>query len=163
MSDEQITFTSKGLKLVGNIRVPDGVAPGEKRPAFIVLHGFGSTRHAGNVVGPCGILDRLGYATMRFDMPGCGDSAGERGRLICLEQVQATSDALTTLAQHPAVDGARIAVAGSSFGAAVAVYCGGVDSRVAAVISASGWGHGERKFRKMPCEPSLIWNSIIRA
>ena len=153
MSDEQITFTSKGLKLVGNIRVPDGVAPGEKRPAFIVLHGFGSTRHAGNVVGPCGILDRLGYATMRFDMPGCGDSAGERGRLICLEQVQATSDALTTLAQHPAVDGARIAVAGSSFGAAVAVYCGGVDSRVAAVISASGWGHGERKFRKQHPTP----------
>ena len=24
---------------------------------------------------------------------------------------------------------------------------GGVDQRVAAVVSASGWGHGERKFR----------------
>jgi pimeloyl-ACP methyl ester carboxylesterase len=36
---------------------------------------------------------------------------------------------------------------GSSFGAAVAVYCGGVDKRVAAVISSGGWGHGERKFR----------------
>jgi alpha-beta hydrolase superfamily lysophospholipase len=153
MSEEQVTFTSKGLKLVGNIRVPEGVARNERRPAFIVLHGFGSTRHAGNVVGPCGILDKLGYATMRFDMPGCGDSEGERGRLICLDQVQATSDALATLAQHPAVDGARIAVAGSSFGAAVAVYCGGVDKHVAAVISASGWGHGERKFRKQHPTP----------
>jgi pimeloyl-ACP methyl ester carboxylesterase len=38
-------------------------------------------------------------------------------------------------------------VTGSSFGAAVAVYTGGVDERVAAVISVSGWGHGERKFR----------------
>ncbi len=36
---------------------------------------------------------------------------------------------------------------GSSFGAAVVVYTGGVDKRVAAVISTSGWGHGERKFR----------------
>jgi hypothetical protein len=36
---------------------------------------------------------------------------------------------------------------GSSFGAAVAVYAGGVDQRIAAVVSASGWGHGERKFR----------------
>ena len=153
MSEQQVTFTSKGLKLVGNIQVPVGVGPGEKRPAFIVLHGFGSTRHAGNVKGPCAILDKLGYATMRFDMPGCGDSEGERGRLICLDQVQATSDALTTLAQHANIDGARIGVAGSSFGAAVAVYCGGVDKRVAAVVSASGWGHGERKFRKQHPTP----------
>ncbi len=94
MSDEQITFTSKGLKLVGNIQVPAGVARGEKRPAFIVLHGFGSTRHAGNVKQPCALMEKLGYVTMRFDMPGCGDSEGPRGRLICLDQVQATSDAL---------------------------------------------------------------------
>jgi pimeloyl-ACP methyl ester carboxylesterase len=153
MPEEQITFASRGLKLVGNVGVPAGVARGEKRPAFIVLHGFGSTRHAGNVKGPCAILDKLGYATMRFDMPGCGDSEGERGRLICLEQVQATSDALSTLAQHPNIDGARIGVLGSSFGAAVAVYCGGVDPRVAAVVSASGWGHGERKFRKQHPTP----------
>ena len=153
MAEEHITFTSNGLKLAGNIQVPAGTGRGEKRPAFIVLHGFGSTRHAGNVKGPCAILDKLGYVTMRFDMPGCGDSEGARGRLICLEQVQATSDALTTLAQHPNVDGARIGVLGSSFGAAVAVYCGGVDPRVAAVISASGWGHGERKFRKQHPTP----------
>jgi pimeloyl-ACP methyl ester carboxylesterase len=80
-------------------------------------------------------------------MPGCGESEGETGHLICLEQVRATSDALTFLAQHPNVDPARIALIGSSFGAAVVVYTAGVDKRVAAVISTSGWGHGERKFR----------------
>jgi pimeloyl-ACP methyl ester carboxylesterase len=153
MSEQQITFTSKGLKLTGNIEVPANATAGDKRPAFIVLHGFGSTRHAGNVKGPCAIFNKLGYVTMRFDMPGCGESEGPRGRLLCPDQVQATSDALATLAQHPNVDGARIAVAGSSFGAAVAVYCGGVDKRVAAVISASGWGHGERKFRKQHPTP----------
>jgi pimeloyl-ACP methyl ester carboxylesterase len=139
--------------LVGNIHLPTNIARGEKRPAFIVLHGFGSTRHAGNVKGPCAILDRLGYVCMRFDMPGCGDSEGARGRLICMDQVQAASDALTALARHPNVDGRRIGILGSSFGAAVAVYCGGVDTRVAAVISASGWGHGERKFRRQHPTP----------
>jgi hypothetical protein len=93
------------------------------------------------------MLNVLGYVTMRFDMPGCGESEGEKGRLICLEQVGAVSQALSLLAQHRHVDPARIAVLGSSFGAAVAVYAGGVDQRIAAVISASGWGHGERKFR----------------
>jgi uncharacterized protein len=38
-------------------------------------------------------------------------------------------------------------VVGTSFGGAVAVYTGGIDERVAAVISNGGWGDGERKFR----------------
>jgi len=147
MTEQRVSFKSQGLTLAGIVRVPDGVKPGERRPAFIVLHGFGSHMGAGNVLQPCALLEKLGYVTLRFDMPGCGDSEGQRGHLICLDQVQATRDALTTLAQHGNVDGRRIAVTGSSFGAAVAVYTGGVDERVAAVISASGWGHGERKFR----------------
>src|SRR5579863_5376332 len=146
MSEERVTFTSGGLSLAGIVRLPESAGAG-KRPAFIVLHGFGSNMNAGNVLGPCAMLDELGYVTLRFDMPGCGESEGERGRLICLEQVGAVSQALSLLAQHPHVEPSRIAVLGSSFGAAVAVYAGGVDQRIAAVISASGWGHGERKFR----------------
>src|SRR5882724_2203881 len=127
MAEQRITFKSEGLTLVGVIRVPDGMGPSEKRPAFIVLHGFGSNMNAGNVQLPCAMFEKLGYVTMRFDMPGCGESEGEKGLLLCPEQVKATSAALTTLAQNPNVDGARIGVTGSSFGAAVAVYCGGVD------------------------------------
>jgi hypothetical protein len=147
MAEQRVTFKADGLTLVGVVRVPAGVAATERRPAFMVLHGFGSNMNAGNVLKPCAMLEELGYVTLRFDMPGCGESDGEQGRLICLEQVGAVSAALSLLAQHPQVDPARIAVMGSSFGAAVAVYAGGVDQRIAAVVSASGWGHGERKFR----------------
>jgi dienelactone hydrolase len=76
-----------------------------------------------------------------------GESEGPRGNLICLEQVQAASDALTFLAKNPNVEGDRIGMIGSSFGAAIAVYVCGVDKRVAAAISSGGWGDGERKFR----------------
>jgi hypothetical protein len=113
----------------------------------MVLHGFGSNQHSHNVLEPCAMFEKLGYVTLRFDMPGCGASEGERGLLICLDQVQATSDALSFLARHPNVEPDRIGAIGSSFGAAVAVYAGGVDKRVAAVISSGGWGDGERKFR----------------
>lgn len=146
MIEETITILSDGLKLTGTISTPDGLATDEKRPAIIVLHGFGSTRHAGNVQTPCAMLNKLGYVTLRFDFRGCGDSEGEKGRLICLEQVEDTKNALSVLQAHPHVDPARIGVAGSSFGAAVAVYTAGTDKRVAACISASGWGNGALKF-----------------
>jgi pimeloyl-ACP methyl ester carboxylesterase len=147
MTEQRVSFKSKGLTLVGTVRVPDDVTPGERRPAIIILHGFGSNSTAGNVVKPAAMFGSLGYVTLGFDMPGCGDSEGDKGLLLCPDQVTATSDGLTLLSQHPNVDPERIAVMGSSFGAAVAVYAGGVDTRFAAVISASGWGNGERKFR----------------
>jgi len=153
MAVEDMHFESGGLKLAGAVSTPEGLAPGDRRPAFMVLHGFGSTRQAGNVLGPCAMLNQLGYVTLRFDMPGCGDSEGMRGHLICLDQVQATRDALTFLALHPHVNGKKIGVIGSSFGAAVSVYTAGVDERVAACISASGWGNGETKFQGQHAGP----------
>jgi uncharacterized protein len=147
MQEESVTFPSAGLKLSGTVRVPDGMKAGERRPAFLVLHGFGSNKDSGNVLGPTKVLNELGYVTLGFDMRGCGNSEGERGRLICLEQVEDTRNALTFLQKHPAVNPERIALIGSSFGGAVSVYTGGVDERVAAVVSNGGWGDGERKFR----------------
>ena len=141
------------MKLAGIVRTPEGLKPGEKRAAFLVLHGFGSNKDAGNVTGPCDLLSKLGYITLRFDFRGCGESDGEHGRLICLEQVSDTRNALTFMAQRAGVDPDRIAVIGSSFGAAVAVYTGGVDKRVAAVVSSGGWGNGERKFQGQHREP----------
>ena len=145
--DHRVTFNSDGLKLSGTISVPDNVPAGEKRPAFIILHGFGSTQNAGNVLTPSAMLNAMGYVTMRFDMRGCGDSEGERGLLICHEQVTDTRNALDLLQDFPGVDPQRIGVMGSSFGAAVAVYATGMDTRFAACISASGWGNGAKKFR----------------
>ena len=145
--EHRVSFKSDGLTLSGTISVPPGVAPGEKRPAFIILHGFGSTSNAGNVLTPSVMFNELGYVTMRFDMPGCGDSEGERGLLICHDQVTATRNALDLLQTFEGVDPARIGVMGSSFGAAVAVYASGMDERFAACISASGWGNGAKKFR----------------
>src|SRR5262249_55349784 len=114
MAEHRVSFKLDDLTLAGIVRVPDGVAQGERRPAFIVLHGFGSRMAAENVLQPCAMFEKLGYVTMRFDMPGCGESEGEKGLLICLDQVQATSDALTMLAKHPNVEPERIGVIGSS-------------------------------------------------
>ena len=147
MREETVSFQSAGLRLHGVLGVPEGLRPGERRGAFLVLHGFGSNSESQNVLQPTSILSEFGYVMLRFDMRGCGKSEGEFGRVICLEQVEDLGNALNFLAQHPAVDPDRIGAIGSSFGGAVAVYAGGVNPRVAAVVSNGGWGHGERKFR----------------
>jgi pimeloyl-ACP methyl ester carboxylesterase len=145
--EENVRIESAGLRISGVVRIPAGLQPGERRAAFLVLHGFGSNKNSQNVLAPCKVLEGLGYVTLRFDMRGCGESEGEHGRVICLEQVEDTRNALAFLAKHPAVAGDRIGVIGTSFGGAVAVYAAGIEPRIAAVISNGGWGDGERKFR----------------
>jgi len=145
--EQQVVISSDGLKLSGVVSLPEGVKPGEKLPAFLVLHGFGSNKNAGNVKIPCKMLNDWGYATLRFDMRSCGDSEGAFGHITCMDQVADTRNAVTFMQSHPNVDASRIGLLGSSFGAAVALYAGSVDERVACVVSSCGWGHGERKFR----------------
>src|SRR2546423_7177654 len=153
MAEERVSFKSENLTIAGTVRVPAGVAPRERRPAFLVLHGFGSNMTSSNVMAPCAMLEKLGYVTLRFDMPGCGESEGDKGHLICLDQVATTSAALTFLSKHPNVEPERIGAIGSSFGAAVAVYAGGVDKRGGAGISSGGRGDGEREVKGPQSDP----------
>ncbi len=161
MQEEIVNFQSAGLRLHGALGVPYGLRAAERRAAFLVLHGFGSNSDSSNVLQPTRVLSEFGYVTLRFDMRGCGKSEGEFGRVICLEQVEDLGHALDFLSHHPAVDPDRIGVIGSSFGGAVGVYAGGVNPRVAAVISNGGWGHGERKFRGQHRTPEA-WTSFTK-
>src|SRR6185436_19022404 len=109
--------------------------PGERRPAFMVLHGFGSNKDSGVSRTAAELFASLGYVALRFDMRGCGESEGQRGRVICLEQVEDTRSALNFLQSRADVIKERIAVYGQSFGAAVAVYAAGVEPRIAACVA----------------------------
>jgi dipeptidyl aminopeptidase/acylaminoacyl peptidase len=145
--EQKVSFKSDGLTLAGVVHTPADLAPGSERPAFLVLHGFGTGKDGSTPEILANMLCDWGYVAMRFDFRGCGDSEGEPARVYCLDQVEDVKNAVTWFAEQPYVDGERIAVIGHSFGAAVAVYSGGVDERIAAVISSCGWGDGESKFR----------------
>jgi len=145
--EQKITFQSDGLKLAGIVDTPPDLKPGERRPAFVVLHGFGGNKDGQGQIVVAKQFNQWGYVTLRVDFRGCGESEGEHGRIICLDQVADTRNAISYMAARSEVDPQRIALVGSSFGAAVAVFTGGADQRVAAVISCGGWGDGERKFR----------------
>ena len=151
--EQRVHFSSAGLQLAGILHLPADMKSGERRPAFMVLHGFGSNKDSTTSRTVAELFAALGYVALRFDMRGCGESEGTRGRVICLEQVEDTRNALTYLQTRPEVQKDRIAVYGHSFGAAVAIYAAGVEPRIAACISTGGWGHGEKKFRKQHASP----------
>jgi dipeptidyl aminopeptidase/acylaminoacyl peptidase len=146
--EQPVEFISSGLKIAGVLHLPTGASPGQKRPGIVVLHGFGSNKNGGISLAAAKLFSSLGYVTLRFDMRGCGESEGPRGRVICLEQVEDAKAAIGFLASRAEVDPERIGLMGHSFGAAVAIYTAGVDKRVAACVSTGGWGDGEKKFRK---------------
>lgn len=145
--EHKLSFSSDGLKLSAVLHIPEKRRPAERLPAFIVLHGFVGSKDESHAEIQARMLEQMGYVALRFDFRCCGESEGERAQVRCFDQVADTKNALTFLAAREEVDPERIGVIGHSFGAAVAVYTAGVDSRVACVISSCGWGDGERKFR----------------
>ena len=150
---EKVSFQSGSYRLSGILHRPADAAGKPPRPAFLVMHGFGSNKDGGFAKVAATLLADLGYIVMRFDMRGCGESEGPRGRVICMEQVEDTSCAITFLQTLEGIDNAKIGLMGHSFGAAVAVYAAAVDTRVAACISSGGWGDGEKKFRAQHSDP----------
>ena len=152
--EERVQFLSDGLRLAGIVHRPEGIRAGERRAAFLVLHGFGSNKDSSTSITVARFFASLGYVVLRFDMRGCGESEGARGRVICLEQVEDTKNAFEFMADRAEVNPRCIAVFGHSFGAAVAVYAAGVDQRIVACISSGGWGDGEKKFRKQHASPA---------
>lgn len=145
---EFVTFPSDGLKLSGAVHVPDDLQPGERRPAVVMMHGFGANKNGG----PewiCRRFSEWGYVALRFDFRGCGESEGRRGRVIPTEEVADAMSAVSYMAARADVDPAAIALCGSSLGGGVAVQAAAIDLRAAAVIVENGVANGERMMRGM--------------
>jgi hypothetical protein len=158
---ERVSIVSEGLKLSAVMEFPPGHHPGQKHPAIVVVHGFGANKDAGNVTVPAALYAQWGYISLRVDMRSCGESEGTPGHVIAMDQVRDVQSAITYLSQRPEVLSDRIALSGTSFGGAVVIYTAGIDPRVAAVISAGGWGHGERKLKGQHPTPEG-WEKFTR-
>src|SRR2546425_9323184 len=92
--EEKVTFESEGLKLAGVLHLPDGRGPHERRPAFLVLHGFGSSKDSGGGTPTAKLFAELRPPGLRFHKRGCGRNGGTRRRGVFPRQGEATENAL---------------------------------------------------------------------
>jgi dienelactone hydrolase len=145
---QKVSFFSEGHRLAGLLYTPEGLAPGEKRPAVVL--GVGYT-YLKELVMPdiAKVLCRAGYVALIFDYRGFGESEGPRWRLIPAEQVNDMRAALTFLAGQPQVDPKSLAAVGLSLGGSHAVTAGALDERIKAVVAIEPVGNGERWLRSL--------------
>jgi uncharacterized protein len=143
--EQPVSFDSAGILLRGTLHVPDA-APG-RRPALVTCHGFGGSSNGAGHPQLGRALERAGYVVLRFDFRGCGASGGERGRVICLEEVEDLRNAVTFVQSNERVDADGIGVIGASLGGSVAIHAAAVDPRVRVCAANGSIGNGERRFR----------------
>lgn len=153
--ENNVKIPTNGIELVGTLHQPDDIPAGEKRPAFIAIHGFGGSRIDGSMAAVAPRLCEWGYPTLRVDSRGCGESGGERGRIIPMDQVEDLANVIKWLAQQDNVDPDRIILLGDSLGAAVSLYTGGTNTDVAGVIAVGGWGNGKEKIKLQHAGPGM--------
>jgi pimeloyl-ACP methyl ester carboxylesterase len=70
---ESVTVTDDGVRLVGILERPSA----EPGPLVLVLHGFTSAKDRPHTVAACVAMREAGFATLRFDLYGHGESGGE--------------------------------------------------------------------------------------
>lgn len=148
-----VTFKSlhdQPLSVAARLRVPqDGK---DKHPAVLLLHG--SAGPSGREGGYADVLNAAGFVTLEPDLWAArnlkGGAAGRPKTVI--ETLPDVYGARDFLRAHPAVDGARLGLAGFSFG--------GVATMLAATHRhADGFGGGFRAF--MPFYPATwTWNRV---
>ncbi len=119
-----VKFYSEGVRLAGDLFLPDGLRARERRAGIVLCHGYTGVR---NLYLPdiAAILTKAGYVVLTFDYKGWGDSEGPPARLAPYSRVADVQAALTFLALQPEADRDRLGIYGTSYGGASATALAG--------------------------------------
>jgi hypothetical protein len=131
-------YSSAGLKLSGIFEAPEKLNH-ETVPGIVLCQAGTGTKEA-LLPEVSQWLVKRGYAVLRFDYRGVGESEGPRCRMFPSEQVEDIRNGVSLIQQQGEVDGERIGLWGPSSGGANASYTAGIDSRVKCMVSVSGMG-----------------------
>ena len=73
---EHLIIPDDGIRLDAVLERPDA----DRCPLVIVLHGFTSNKEKGHTLAACRAMREAGFATLRFDLYGHGESGGDFSR-----------------------------------------------------------------------------------
>lgn len=127
--EEQVTFTNdKGERLAGVLHRPDRQAAG----GVLLCHGMESSKESLKLVHLGESLSRAGFAVLRFDFTGAGESTGEFASITCTRQVDDLAAAHGLLKDRGTEP---VAIVGSSMGGTTALMYAGAANGVEALVT----------------------------
>jgi len=138
--ETQVLIPAGDHQIPGTFAVPRAGGAAASYPAVLMLHGAWSHKdEVGNMyLRLARALAQRGYASLRIDFAGSGDS---RQPFLDLTRDGSVSDAraaLDWLVAQPQVIASRVGIQGFSRGSDIAATVAGTDSRIAAFASWSG-------------------------
>ena len=132
MKREIVYFKSDGLKLKGQLFIPDATPC----PVLCLCHGMprGGTADP-NDRGYAGLAERFaeeGFLTVIFNFRGAGESEGNFDIRGWVRDLKAVMD---HICKRKEVDQSKVALMGFSAGAAVSIYVAAQDKRIASIVA----------------------------
>ena len=158
MSRRPTGFYSDGLRLDGELYLPEDLEPGERRPAIVTCSGYQGLK----AIHPARFARALaphGFVCLAFDYRGFGHSDGERGRLVPQDQCEDVRAAVSFLQTVPEVDPDAISLIGWALGGGIAIAAAADDPRVRSVAAINAVGDGARSIRFMHDDAS--WERLL--
>jgi uncharacterized protein len=137
--EQRVEIQADGYVIPGTFTMPRrGKGP---FPTVLLLHGTASSKdEVGNMYARVADkLSREGFASLRIDFAGCGDSKQPQTAFTFTEEVSDAKTALDWLSANSKVDPDAIGMVGFSQGGRVAATVAGTDSRVKALTTWSSW------------------------
>jgi hypothetical protein len=131
-----VTFISGDLRLEGLLHLPEAASDSNPIPGVVVAHPhpqYGGDMYNSVVQTVCDAAVSVGVAALRFNFRGVGFSDGAYGNGE--GEQRDIGAALDCLRSQPETDVKRIALAGYSFGAMVALRYASERTDLAAVVS----------------------------
>jgi dienelactone hydrolase len=141
-----VEFYSEGVKLRGDISLPDDRQAGEKRAGVILCHGYTGVKDL-YLPDTARVLTNQRYMVMTFDYKGWSESVGPRSRLSPYSRALDVQAAMTCLSLQPEVQADRLWLSGTSYGGATVCWVGAVGPRPKCIVSVVGVGHSARWMR----------------
>lgn len=137
--ESDVEFQNQGQTIRGTLTMPDAE---DRIPIVIILHGFHGQRHEMPVVGTdealfqrtARVLAEQGYASLRIDFRGSGESDGEWIDTTCSGQISDALAAVDYVSGLERLDPNRIGILGISHGGLVGASTAGRDRRIASVV-----------------------------
>jgi dipeptidyl aminopeptidase/acylaminoacyl peptidase len=153
----EVVIFSDGTRMAGDLYLPKGLKPEDRRPAIVLCAGTGGTK-GGSGARLGAIFAQAGYVALAFDYRGWGESDSKlitlekqprpddqgavavkaravRWQMDFADQVMDIRAAISFAAGEPNVDRKRLGIWGSSYGGGLVTWTAGNDPRVKCVAA----------------------------